>query len=416
MDDPFIYILLIVALLVFSLLNSAFNSINQLQLELDKQNEHYHSRFLSFIHNNFLEFHLSLKIAYVITLIFFIVIIQLYLTNFLSTNIALLAISIVVIGIIIIPGLIIFPMTIGEYFASKIINYSSLFLVVLFILLSPITYTLILLSNAPLRFFLKDKFISGKKSDFNRDDLNELVRDSEKHTTQDVNDTEIKLFKNALEFSEIRLRDCMIPRTEIEAIELNDIHKDLQKTFIETGFSKIIIYKNTIDEIVGYIKSKSLLDKKDDLNHHIKAISIFPETMSANKLLRHFIRTGQNIAVIVDEFGGTSGIITIEDILEEIFGEIKDEHDTDDLYEKQLSETDYVFSGRLEIDYLNEKYTLDITESDEYETIAGYILYNTEKFPQVNDRILIDQFQFTILKVSNTKLDLIKLEIIKNHN
>lgn len=416
MDDPFIYILLIAALLVFSLLNSAFNSINQLQLELDKQNEHYHSRFLSFIHNNFLEFHLSLKIAYVITLIFFIVIIQLYLTNFLSTNIALLAISIVVIGIIIIPGLIIFPMTIGEYFASKIINYSSLFLVVLFILLSPITYTLILLSNAPLRFFLKDKFISGKKSDFNRDDLNELVRDSEKHTTQDVNDTEIKLFKNALEFSEIRLRDCMIPRTEIEAIELNDIHKDLQKTFIETGFSKIIIYKNTIDEIVGYIKSKSLLDKKDDLNHHIKAISIFPETMSANKLLRHFIRTGQNIAVIVDEFGGTSGIITIEDILEEIFGEIKDEHDTDDLYEKQLSETDYVFSGRLEIDYLNEKYTLDITESDEYETIAGYILYNTEKFPQVNDRILIDQFQFTILKVSNTKLDLIKLEIIKNHN
>ncbi len=416
MDDPFIYILLIAALLIFSLLNSAFNSINQLQLELDKQNEHYHSRFLSFIHNNFLEFHLSLKIAYVITLIFFIVIIQLYLTNFLSTNIALLAISIVVIGIIIIPGLIIFPMTIGEYFASKIINYSSLFLVVLFILLSPITYTLILLSNAPLRFFLKDKFISGKKSDFNRDDLNELVRDSEKHTTQDVNDTEIKLFKNALEFSEIRLRDCMIPRTEIEAIELNDIHKDLQKTFIETGFSKIIIYKNTIDEIVGYIKSKSLLDKKDDLNHHIKAISIFPETMSANKLLRHFIRTGQNIAVIVDEFGGTSGIITIEDILEEIFGEIKDEHDTDDLYEKQLSETDYVFSGRLEIDYLNEKYTLDITESDEYETIAGYILYNTEKFPQVNDRILIDQFQFTILKVSNTKLDLIKLEIIKNHN
>jgi CBS domain containing-hemolysin-like protein len=321
-----------------------------------------------------------------------------------------------VIGILIIPGLIIFPITIGEYFASKIINYSSLFLIVLFILLSPITYTLILLSNAPLRFFLKDKFISGKKSDFNRDDLNELVRDSERHTTQDTNDTEIKLFKNALEFSEIRLRDCMIPRTEIEAIEINDIHKDLQKTFIETGFSKIIIYKNTIDEIVGYIKSKSLLDKKDDLNHHIKTISIFPETMSANKLLRHFIRTGQNIAVIVDEFGGTSGIITIEDILEEIFGEIKDEHDTDDLYEKQLSETDYVFSGRLEIDYLNEKYTLGITESDEYETIAGYILYNTEKFPQLNDRILIDQFQFTILKVSNTKLDLMKLEVLKNQS
>lgn len=417
MDDPFIYGLLIISLLIFSLLNSAFDSINQLQLELDKKNDLYSSRILSFIHNNFLEFHLSVKICYVITLIFLVIFIQDYLSTLIISNIGLLTLYSIILGIIIIPALHIIPITLGEYFSNKIINFFSIFLAILFIVLSPLTYTLIALANAPIKLFLKDQFKSVKKSDFNKDDLNELVEDSQKHTMQNVNgDSEIKLFKNALEFSEIKLRDCMIPRTEIEAIEIEDIEKELENRFIATGFSKIIIYKDSIDEIIGFIKSKSLLDKKDKPSYHIKNISIFPETMQANKLLRHFIRTGQNIAVIVDEFGGTSGIITIEDILEEIFGEIQDEHDTDELYEKKLSQIDFVFSGRLEIDYLNEKYNLSITESEEYDTIAGFILYNIEKFPQLNDRILIDNFQITILKVSNTKLDLIKLEIVKSSN
>ena len=414
MNDPFIYVLLVVSLFIFSLFNSAIDSINQLQLELDKKDDRYHSHILSFIHNNVLEFQLSFKVYYIITLVFLVTLILNLLSFIIPLGYGLLILYTIVLGIFIIPGLIIIPTILGEYFANKIINYSSLFLVLLFILSAPITYFLIVLSNAPLKLFLKDQFKSEIKSDFNKDDLNELVEDSQKHTIPDENaDSEIKLFKNALEFSEIRLRDCMIPRTEVEAIEINDINKELTKSFIETGFSKIIIYKNSIDEIVGYIKSKSLLNQKESADYHIKNISIFPETMKANKLLRHFIRNGQNIAVIVDEFGGTSGIITIEDILEEIFGEILDEHDTEDLYEKQLSESDFVLSGRLEIDYLNEKYKLSVTESDEYETIAGYILYNIEKIPQINDRILIDNFQFTILKVSNTKLDLVKLEIIK---
>lgn len=410
MDDPFIYILLFSVFLIFILFDSAFGSISQLKLELDKKNVIYNSKIISFIRKRYFEFQLSLKIYYVLSLILLIILLIDGLNNYTNLNILNTFLFIFIFSIIVLPGLIVIPLTLSEYFSNKIINISAPILVILFILASPITYTLILLSNAPLKLFLKDKLQSEIKSNFSKDDLNELVRENELHTLQSENKiTEIKLFKNALDFSEIKLRDCMIPRTEIEAIEIGDIEEELKQKFIDTGYSKIIIYRDTIDEIVGYIKSKELLD---NTRHQIKNIPIYPETMQANKLLRHFIRTGQNIAVIVDEFGGTSGIITIEDILEEIFGEIEDEHDTDELIEKKLTENDFVFSGRLEIDYLNEKYELNIQKSEEYETIAGFILYHTEKLPQINDIITIDNFQFKVLRVINTKVELLKLEIL----
>lgn len=408
MDDPFIYGLLLFTFFIFSLLNSAFNFINQLQLELDKSNKSYNSRILSFIQNNFSEFELSIKIGLYLNLISLISLIQIKLISGLS--IAFLII--VLISITLIPVLISIPKTFGQYFSNNIIRFFSVYLIFIFIILSPITYLFIFLANTPVKIFLKKDIREEQKSDFNKDDLNELVSESQKYVSLDIEtESEIKLFKNALDFSETKARDCMTPRTEIKAVELEDIVTDLELMFVDTRHSKILIYKDNIDNIIGFIKSKSLLKNSFVSKSQIKSIPFFPETMRANKLLGYFIRTGQNIAVIVDEFGGTSGVITIEDILEEIFGEIQDEHETIELYEKQLSENDFVFSGRLEIDHINEKYHLNIPESEEYETIAGYILSYTESLPQINARIYVGDFLITILKVTNTKLELLKLEL-----
>ena len=414
MNDPYKYGLLFFLLLLFLTLKSAFSSVNQLQLELDKKKSKYHSRILNFISKRTTEFSIAIYICYFITLTILTLIIKIdLLLLFQSLNHFLfLLIFVVIFGLIIYPAFKLFPKTFAEYFSNEIINLSAIPLIVIYIFLFPVTKILLFLSNIPIKIIYKDSIKVNQKTDFNKEDLNKLVSDSQKYSSinEEMN-AEIKLFKNALEFSDIKIRECMIPRTEITAIEIDDIDEELKTKFISTGYSKILIYRESIENIIGYIKNKSLFISDIDLKDKIKNIKFFPESMPAYKLLRYFIRAGQNIAVVVDEFGGTSGIITIEDILEEIFGEIQDEHDTEDLYMKKLSEQDYVFSGRLEIDYINEKYNLNIPENEEYETIAGFILYHTENLPKINNKITIENFHFNILKVSDTRVELVKLEI-----
>jgi len=415
MDDPLIFGLLIFLLLLFLTLRSAFRSINQMQLELDKNKLNYHSKILNFISKRTIDFSITINICYFITLVLTILVLSSSFYSYFNAfnSSLLLFIFAITVGVLIYPGLKIFPKTFGDYFSNEIINFSAIILLIIYIIVFPITKLVLLLSNAPIRILYNESIQSENNLDFKKEDLNKLVEESQKHLPDDeVINSEIKLFKNALEFPETKIRECMIPRNEISAIEINDINKELKQKFISTGFSKILIYKETIDDIIGFIKSKTLFKSKSHFKKNIRGIKYFPETMPANKLLRHFIRTGQSIAVVVDEFGGTSGVITIEDILEEIFGEIQDEHDTEELYEKELSENDFIFSGRLEIDYLNEKYNLNIPENEEYETIAGFILNFTESLPKINDNIKIETFNFTILKVSDTRVELVKLEIL----
>ncbi|MCB2197295.1 MAG: hemolysin family protein [Bacteroidetes bacterium] len=418
MDDPFLYGLLILLLLLFLILKSAFSAINPLQLEVDKKKHRYHFRILHFISQKIIEFSVVVNICYFITLALLIYFAKndLYFISNVNT-ILYLIIFVVSIGLLVFPVISILPKTIGEYFSNNIINALAIPLIVIYILFFPIIKIILFLSNAPFKILYNEDITLDQKLHFNKDDLNKFVSDSEKHTSnnEDV-DAEVKLFKNALEFSEIKIRECMIPRTEIVAVELNQVETEIREKFVTSGHSKVLVYRNSIENIIGYIKSKSLFYYDDNLKQNIKSISYFPESMPANKLLRYFIRSGHNIAVVVDEFGGTSGIITIEDILEEIFGEIQDEHDNEDLYEKKLTEHDYIFSGRIEIDYLNEKYNLKIPESEEYETIAGFILFHTESLPNINDQITIENFKIGILKVSNTRLELVKLEILAEHS
>lgn len=224
-------------------------------------------------------------------------------------------------------------------------------------------------------------------------------------------DTEIQIFQNALEFSEVKAREVMVPRTEITALELHDSVEDLSKLFTETGYSKILIYKETIDEILGYVHSFDLFKKPKNIGSMIMPVELVPETMLIKDILNVLIKKRKSIAVVVDEYGGTSGIMTVEDIVEELFGEIEDEHDSVDLIEEQKDEDNFVFSARLEVDYINETYKIDLPEGENYETLGGLIVDFTEEIPQQDEIVTIENFEFKILEVSNTKIDLVALKI-----
>lgn len=238
--------------------------------------------------------------------------------------------------------------------------------------------------------------------------ISEQMESIESH--EDI-DSEIQIFQNALEFAEVKAREVMIPRTEIVALEINDSVKDLNALFTETGLSKILIYKNTIDDIVGYAHAFELFKKPKTIRSMLLPIELVPETMLAHDILNVLIKKRKSIAVVLDEYGGTSGMMTVEDIVEELFGEIEDEHDTVMLTEEKIDDQSYTFSARLEVDYLNETYKLNLPEGENYETLGGMIVDFTEEIPQQNDSVVMEKFQFKILEVSNTKIDLVLLKI-----
>ena len=229
---------------------------------------------------------------------------------------------------------------------------------------------------------------------------------------EDEVDSEIQIFQNALEFSAVKAREVMVPRTEIEAVELHETPKNLIKRFSDTGFSKILIYKDTIDNIIGYVHSYELFKRPKTIKSILMPVEFVPETMLISDILGNLTKKRKSMAVVLDEYGGTSGVMTVEDIVEELFGEIEDEHDSTDLLEEQIDDINFKFSARLEVDYINENYRLELPESDEYGTLGGLIVNETGEIPDQNSQIKISNFLFTILEVSSTKIDLVSLEIL----
>lgn len=247
---------------------------------------------------------------------------------------------------------------------------------------------------------------------FSKRELNNLIQTSiaNAEETQEI-DNDVLIFQNALDFSNIKVRDCLVPRTEIEAVEFNTPLEELKSVFIESGHSKIVVFKDNIDNIIGYIHSSELFRLGKKWQQRICKMPIVPETLSAQKLMRTLMQQKKSLAVVVDEFGGTSGIISLEDLLEEIIGEIEDEHDNINLVAKKLSNSEYVLSGRLEIERINEMFDLGLPESDEYQTLGGYILAHHQRFPQLNETINIDRFSIQTIKKRSTKIELVKLSI-----
>ena len=281
-----------------------------------------------------------------------------------------------------------------------------------YVVLYPISRFATLLSRGLLRLVgVKVPKVSDDK-EFTKVDLDDLVQSSIDNAKDDEIEEEVKIFHNALDFADTKVRDCMVPRTEIEAIDIDECTiEELKYKFIESGHSKIIVYREDIDHIIGYIHSSEMFKQVENISEHIQQMPYVPETMAARKLMQIFLQQKKSLGVVVDEFGGTSGIVSLEDIVEEIFGEIEDEHDNTKYVAKQLSDGAYMLSARLEIEKVNEMFDLDLPESDEYMTVGGLILHEYQSFPKLNEVITIGRFEFKIIKNTQTKIELVRLKV-----
>ena len=314
-----------------------------------------------------------------------------------------------------------FVILIAAEFIPKVIFqiYSNLFMKIFAIpayvfyqLFYPITSLVTIISSFILKRFFKVNDISSENS-FSKLELENYIESEIENSNENL-DTEIEIFQNALELSEIKARDIMVPRAEVIAIdELTDLIK-VKEILIQTGLSKIPVYKDSIDNIIGYLHSFDFLKKPDNLKDFILPIEFIPEPMIVNDVLKRLTRQRKSIAVVIDEYGGTSGIITVEDIIEELFGEIEDEHDNYDYYEKKISENLFEFSARLEIEYLNKMHNLDLPESESYDTLGGLIVFNKEEIPDIDDEIIIDKYSIKIIEASSSKIEKVLLKKIQS--
>ena len=268
--------------------------------------------------------------------------------------------------------------------------------------------------NKLLTFFAPLAAIDQKESEqsFTKVDLDYLLQSSIDNTPKgDEVDDEVKIFQNALDFPDIKVRDCMIPRTEINAVDIDCSIDELKQKFIESGNSKIVVFKDDIDHIVGYIHSSEMFRKPEHWQNSVRKMPFVPETMAAQKLMRIFLQQKKSLGVVIDEFGGTSGLVSLEDIVEEIFGDIQDEHDSDNLIMKKVDDHNFILSGRVEIDDANDRFGLELPESDDYKTVSGLILHEYQSFPKLNEVITIGRYSFKILKSTATKIELVRLTV-----
>jgi CBS domain containing-hemolysin-like protein len=410
------YIYLLITILFsafFSGMEIAFVSVNKLRLEMER-NKGLTSRILSyFLHNpnNFISTMLvGNNIALVIYGILMAQIINTHLLGWISNEfVSVLTQTVISTIIILITGEFL-PKNLFKINPNLMLSLMALPLMVCYIVLYPISKLASGISYLFLRIMgLKINREASTKA-FGKVDLDYFVQSGIDNADNAKElDSEVKIFQNALDFSDIKIRDCIVPRTEIVAVELTASLEELKSRFVESGISKILVYDGNIDNVVGYIHSSEMFRNPQDWRTHLTEVPIVPETMAANKLMKLFMQQKKSIAVVVDEFGGTAGIVALEDLVEEIFGDIEDEHDTSNYVCKQVEEHAYVLSARLEIEKVNETFDLHLPESDEYITVGGLILNRYQSFPKLHEVITIDNYHFKIIKMSETKIDLVKL-------
>lgn len=305
------------------------------------------------------------------------------------------------------------PKTLFKNNANRLLSIFAPLAYFFYVLLWPISRFSTLLSKGMLRLAGIKMDKEGDDEGFSKVDLDYLVQSSiDNAESDDEIDDEVKIFQNALDFSETKVRDCMVPRTEIHAVNINDCStQQLMQKFIESGNSKIVVYDDDIDHIVGYIHSSEMFRNPDKWKENLCTMPFVPETMMAQKLMHIFLQQKKSLGVVVDEFGGTSGIVSLEDIVEEIFGDIEDEHDSTNYIATKVGENEYMLSARLEIDKVNDMFGLDLPESDEYMTVGGLILHEYQSFPKLNEVVKIGRFEFRIVKNTMTKIEVVKLKV-----
>lgn len=399
----------------FSGMEIAFVSSNRMLVEMDRDKDTLSSKPLKIFYNHPNNFVSTMLVGNNIALVIYGILIARF---FDSTIFAGIPESVTVPADTILSTLIVLftgeflPKTIFKSNANHLLTFFAYPALLCYIVLWPISRFATMLSH----FFL---WLSGNKMDkdenydaFTRVDLDNLVQTSiDNADDKDKVETEVKIFQNVLDFSDTKVRDCMIPRTEVTAVDIDCDPAELMQKFIETGRSKIIVYNGDIDHITGYIHSSEMFNSSDQWRSHIRKMSFVPETMAAQRMMQMFMQQKKSIGVVVDEFGGTAGIVCLEDIVEEIFGEIEDEHDNDKYIAKKLSDNEYILSARLEIEKINEMFELELPEDDDYMTLGGLILHVYQNFPKLNEIVKFENYEFKIVKKTMTKIELVRLTV-----
>ena len=414
-------LIIIIATLVFSAFFSgmeiAFIASNRLKVEMDRTKGTLYGRILGIFYKNESHFIATLLLGNNISLVIFGISAAALLNPIISnwgitSGGMILIIQTTLSTLIVLSTAEFLPKALVQINPNGYLKFTSIIMISLYWILYLPTQMIVFLSNGFLKL-VKSEGDDNSQKVFSKVDLEHYVQDiNERIKEEQEFGNEMQILQNALDFSNLKTRDCMVPRMEIVAIEVEEEIEDLQKLFIEKGLSKIVVYRDSVDNIIGYVHSFEMFKKPQSIKQILLPISFVPEVMPAKELMELFSKQSGNIAIVVDEYGGTSGVITLEDVIEEIFGDIVDEHDKEDLLEQKISDSEFIFSARLDIDYINEAYNLQLPDSDEYETLGGLIINTTESIPESGDEVSLEKYSLIIDQVSDRKIEVVKVIVL----
>ena len=401
----------------FSGMEIAFVSANKLHIELEKKREGFIPKILNIITQKSSKFITTMLVGNNISLVIYSYYMGVFLVKTLSlesyNNFSVLLIQTFISTIIILITAEFLPKAIFRIYANEVLKLFVVPAYVFYILFHFFSEFITIISDFFLRVFFKTD-ADEQQTEFSKEELGNYISEQlETGNDEDHIDSEIQIFQNALDFQNVKAREVMVPRTEIIAVELHEKVAHLKKIFIDSGLSKVLVYKSSLDDVIGYVNAFELFKKPKTIKSILLPIEIVPESMMINDVLNNLMKKRKSVAIVVDEYGGTSGMITLEDIVEELFGEIEDEHDTQEFLEKMVSDNEFTFSARLEVDYLNEEYDLNIPKSEAYETLGGFIIDHTESIPKENEIVSIENFEIKIIKVSSAKIEEVFLKIVE---
>jgi len=411
-------LIILIALLLsafFSGMEIAFVSVNKMHIELEKKRDNFLAKILDSLTKNPSKFITTMLVGNNISLViygyFMGELLVGFLEPFISREFLMLLVQTLISTLIILVTAEFLPKAIYRIYANEALKIFALPAYVFYILFYVITEFIIAISDFVLRVFFNTNK-DDVQLEFSKIELGNYISEQLETSNDDEVDSEIQIFQNALDFHGVKSREAMIPRSEIVAIEVHESLKTLRELFIETGLSKIIVFNNSIDDVIGYVHVFELFKKPKSIRAIVRPIVMVPETMMVNDVMNDLTKKSKSVAIVLDEYGGTSGLITVEDIVEELFGEIEDEHDTNELLEKKINDREFELSARLEVDYLNESYHLELPEDDAYETLGGLIVHHTENIPHNEEVVEINQFEFLITKVTLSKIETVYLKIL----
>lgn len=416
MEVELIIILLSIILSAFfSGMEIAFVSANKLHIELEKKREGFIPQILNKITQKSSKFITTMLVGNNISLVIYSYYMGRFLVRILPlygyNDFSILLIQTIISTIIILITAEFLPKAIFRIYANEVLKIFALPAYFFYVLFHFFSEFITLISDFFLKVFFKTD-ADEQQVEFSKEELGNYITEQLETGTDEELDSEIQIFQNALEFHNVKAREVMVPRTEIIAVEIHEKVSVLKKIFIETGLSKVLVYKTSMDDVIGYVNAFELFKKPRTIKSILLPVEIVPESMMINDILNILMKKRKSIAVVVDEYGGTSGMITVEDIVEELFGEIEDEHDSQVFLEEKINDSTFNFSARLEVDYLNEEYDLSIPKSEAYETLGGFIIEHTESIPEENEVVDIEGFEIRILNISGAKIDDVCLKII----